>query len=475
MTKAPPRSALVVLAVATLNLGTLHSWGFYTPWSFMAVVAAGVLSGLALIVPTSACVSSVRREIVGALLVLPLSWVLSFAALGTPTLLYGEDLAARFRLWLSGYLGCLSVAALPISLLWALKTRVWSWRRRFLVAAIPLLTIIFGFTTRALTLQASPDPVIDVQALLRDGADHILAGRNPYVQAIESPYGTERASRFGIEEPPDPRPAGYPPLPLLLSIPPRWFGADVRWSNVVADVLAGLAMAFLAWRRKTLALGVVAMATHLNAVRVPFIIEQAWYEPMLAALLGWGLALADPAVGFRRGGYLLIGLGLTGKQFGLPLLWPLAVAHRRHWRLWAVGIGLGLLLMLPWFLAEPSAFLEIVLWKHLQRPVQYGSITVASFLHHQCGIELPRQVGWGLALAVIGAIGLVTPRESAASALGLGTALLAFCLLHTQGYPNYFYLTQYLWLFGFVASLPPRPDETNADTLAVTSSLPQNR
>lgn len=475
MIKVPPRSALVVLAVATLNLGTLPSWGFYTAGTFIAVVAAGVLGGLATLVPSSVGEASSRREALGALLVVPLSWVSSFASLMTPTLLYSEDVSARLRLWFSGYLGCLSVGLLPLSLLWTMNARSWSWRRRVMVAAIPLLTVVFGFTSRAFTLCASPAPVIDVYALLRDGADHILAGRNPYAHPIESPYGTERASRFGVEELPDPRPAGYPPLPLLLSIPPRWFGLDVRWSNVVADVLAGLALCFLAWRRGALPLGLVTMATYLNAVRVPFIIEQAWYEPMLAALVGWGLVLADPSVGWRRAGYLLLGLGLTGKQFGLPLLWPVAAAHRRHGRLWLAGIGLGVALMLPWFLAEPSAFLEIVVWKHLQRPVQHGSITLASFLHHEFGLDLPRQVGWGLAVIVIGALGWVAPKDSAASALGLGTALWAFCLLHTQGYPNYFYLIQYLWLLGFVAILPSIPGQTNTAPSGDRSSLPQNR
>ena len=37
----------MLLAAVVLNLGTLHSWGFYTPWAFAAVIAALVLGAIA--------------------------------------------------------------------------------------------------------------------------------------------------------------------------------------------------------------------------------------------------------------------------------------------------------------------------------------------------------------------------------------------------------------------------------------------
>jgi hypothetical protein len=456
MTLRLPRSAWITLSVAVLHLGTLHSWGFYTPTAFFAVVLAWALSVAALFARPGDDPASQQRDILGAILIVPLSWVLTFAALGTPTLLYGEDATARFRLWVSCYLGCLSVSALPICL-WPVFFHVRPIVR--LVAwSLPLLTIVFGFTTRALTLAASPDPVIDVFPLLRDGADHIRAGRNPYAQDITSPYGTERAARFGVTDPPDPRPAGYPPLPLLLAVPPRWFGADVRWSNVVADLLAGLALGALALRRRASFLGIVAMATYLNAVRVPFLIEQAWYEPMIAALFGWGLVFVEHRTGWRVLGHILLGLGLTAKQFGLPLLVPLAAAFHRQWKLLATGLLIGGALMVPWFLASPGDFLDIVLWKHLARPIQYGSITLASWFYREWGLSWPKEAGWALASVLIAVLSLRTPRESAASALGLGTVLLTFCLCHSQGFPNYFALTQYLWLVGLVGGLPGKAD-----------------
>src|SRR5262249_41303708 len=205
-------------------------------------------------------------------------------------------------------------------------------------------------------------------------------------------------------------------------------------------------------------IGLLVAAIYLQLPRVPFIVEQAWVEPMIAAFLGIGLVLAGLSGAGRWGGYIFICLGLTAKQVCLPLLFPVARAHRRHWKLLAMGVLVGVLVMLPWILWSPRDFLDIVIWKHLDRPLQPHSITVASFLLNEFNVVLPRVVGWLLAAGAIVGISIITPRDSAATALGLGTALLAFSVFHTQGFPNYFYLVQYLWLLGFVG-LFPRADE----------------
>jgi hypothetical protein len=298
--------------------------------------------------------------------------------------------------------------------------------------------------------------VIDVYNLLRDYADHMIAGVNPYEQDIITPYGTPRAEKYGVMEPADPRPAGYPPLPFLLCTPPRLLGADVRWSNIAGDCIAALALASIGWRKRHGLLGALAAAMYLNLPRAPFVAEQAWYEPMIAALFGLGLLLAEFERWPKYLGYVALGLALTAKQFGLPLLLPLVWSHRRNWRLMLLGQIAGALVMLPWFIWSPHAFVEIALLKHLGRPPQPGSITVGSFVANAFGLEMPRIMGWAAAAIAILFIARFTPKGPAA-AIGLGSALLAFCVFHTQGYLNYFFLVQYLWLFGAMASLNRDP------------------
>jgi hypothetical protein len=320
----------------------------------------------------------------------------------------------------------------------------------WLVAAI-----VLGVGVRGSAILASPDPVIDVFAMMRDLTDHLLAGRNPYTHDIVTPYGTPRADAESIVEPPDSRPAGYPPHALLIAAPVRLLRADPRWANVICDALAALALFLIGIRRSQRAIGFVAAAAWLFLPLSTIMIESAWYEPMLGALFGLGLWLAESS-GWRRWiGYGLVGFGMTAKQYGVAILPALAWRHRRYWRPMLFGLAVGTLVMLPWFAWSPYDFLDIVLFKHLDRPPQHErALTVAGAWFHLTGDVLPREMLWAVAGLLIGVTSWRGPRTGAATALGLGTALLVFSLFHTQGFFNYFYLVQYLWLLGAVGLVP---------------------
>ncbi|MFL5339551.1 MAG: hypothetical protein ACJ8F7_05220 [Gemmataceae bacterium] len=321
------------------------------------------------------------------------------------------------------------------------------------------LVLALGLALRGGVLIASPDPVIDVYSLLTQFTDHMLAGRNPYATDIESPYETPRARKYEITDPKDPRPAGYPPHPYLLAAPFRAVGADPRRANVVCDVIAAAALYLVARSRGRLYVGFAAAALWLFIPRTTFMMEQAWYEPMIGCLLGVGLWLAEGA-GWRKWlGYTLVGLGLTAKQYGLPILPALTWPHRRNWKQILVGLLAGGLVMLPWFLWSPPDFLKTVLSDHLNRPSQYHrALTIGGGIYQLFGMPPDASMQYVMWAAAIGLIALVSwrgPRQGAAVAVGLGTALLVFCVFHTQGFFNYFYLCQYLWLLGFVGLLAP--------------------
>jgi hypothetical protein len=461
MMTLPARPALALLAVVVLSLGTLPTWGFYSPEA-VAMTALALLLGVLACVAREPAASGRDWGRASWLALCAAALALQFVAIFRTTLLYvgpefsDHSVAANSALRWFAALGMVPAVYLLLGgrrFVGAISTRWW------LALTAILLT---GLALRICVLIASPDPIVDVFWLLRDSGDDIIAGQNPYTTPINSGYGTRFALTHDVAEPYDPRPAGYPPVPLLLSVPPRALGCDVRWSNIIADLVAAVAMAILGLRRGRPAEGLLAATVYLNLPRVPFIIEQAWYEPMIAALFGLGFVLTELSGAGQWLGYIMLGLGLTAKQFGLPLLLPLAAGHRRNWKLLALGLAVGGLLILPWFVWSPRAFFDVVLWKQLARPMQPHSITVGSFLLNEFEVTLPRAGGWVLAGAAILGISLVTPR-GAAAALGLGTALLAFCVCHTQGFPNYFYLVQYLWLLGFVAALPRFEPEVRTD------------
>jgi hypothetical protein len=300
-----------------------------------------------------------------------------------------------------------------------------------------------GALLRIGAIQASPDPMIDVYTLLHEGPGFLLQGQNPYSAHYSSPYEGDLA---------DSQPAGYPPLPYLVALPFRMSGLDVRYANVVCDLAAALMLFFAARSRGSVVLGAVLSGLYLNLPRVPFMMEQAWYEPMLAACLGAGLLLAERG---RSGGFLLLGLGLTGKQFGLPLLLPTLSAFRHRWWMAVYGVAAGALLVVPFLIWDAGAFLEIVLLKHLGRGAKLDSITLYAGVYWCSGetIVLPRWLLLAVMAGLVGWISWKTPPGRLEGALWIGATLFVFCFLHSQGYFNYYYLVCYLLLLG-VAGLP---------------------
>jgi hypothetical protein len=508
------RAALALAVVVTLSLAIAPRGGLYTPMSVLLAVVALLLALAACLWPegrwqvptdrgarvinyaaillaaqatflaffrsppdsTSEPVGLIKDGValVVALVVLALLVVLAFRP-PRPHNVFHALLAAA-GLLLSGYgvlMACFlfgqrreertpllvgaAFAGLLVNMSWLFdlgrqgeKLR-WFWPRL-------LALFVAGALLRVGPVVASPDPVIDVYAWLDQAPAKLLHGDNPYPAVYVSPYGTERARRFDMDFDPDPRPAAYPPLPILLALPFKAAGLDVRYANVVCDLLAALVLLAVGWSKGNRWLGAVAAGIYLFLPRVPYLIEQAWYEPMLAALLGWGLFLTERR---RRLGYLLLGLGLTGKQFGLPLLLPLARSLRRRVVGLLLGVAVALLLFVPFLLWDAKEFLYVVLFKHLGRSPMADSITIHSGFLNLLGVDLPRPLLLAVAGILIGWVTWKTPEKVTAGALWMATALLTFCLFHTQGYFNYFYLCQYLVLIALPGLLADSAGEVS--------------
>jgi hypothetical protein len=296
------------------------------------------------------------------------------------------------------------------------------------------LVFLAGALLRVATVLAVPQPGIDVYDWLSQAPAHVLEGINPY-------SATYIAGSTGH------LPA-YPPLPIVFALPFSAAGLDVRFANVVCDLVAALILYLAARCRAAPAVGLLAAATYLNLPRMPYLIMHAWFEPMLAATLGGGLFLLDR--GWRLG-HFVTGLGLTGKQFGIAMVVPLWRAHQRHGVLLLAGIMAALaLLMLPFFLWGPADFLDVILYSHLKIPPDLQSLTLRSAMQRMFGLTPP---SWALGLVSLSLIAIIAAKTRAAgtgSAMGIGTALLVFCLAYVKGYFNYFVLCEYLFLLGIV-------------------------
>jgi Glycosyltransferase family 87 len=293
-----------------------------------------------------------------------------------------------------------------------------------------------GAILRIAAVVAWPEPSIDVYTWLRDAPRALLAGRNPYT--TEYILNTEVAA--------------YPPLPIVLTVPFSAVGLDVRYANVAGDLAAALVLYLFGRRQGRHLLGALAAGAYLNLPGVPFMLQNAWFEPMLAALLGSGLLLADRG---WWGGNLLLGVGLTGKQFGLPMLVPVWRARRGRQGMLLLGIGLATaLVILPFFLWSPAAFVHVVLTLHLAIWPDIQSLTVRSAAYHLFGLTVPGWLTAAVTLLLIGWVSWRIPNKESATGLWMGTVLLVFSLLYVKGYFNYFYLCNYLFLLGLAALKP---------------------
>ena len=462
------RPTLAFSAVVILVLALRGSFGFWPPADHYGLVFFGAMAALAVAFTATVMSDHVIERGGGTKAFNATDFLLTNVALvlvGTNVLstglLYADDGPAPAAVTFFALLGLIILVGFTVRYY---RVIVWPGSRpekdRSLVFFC-IITLLVGFLFRERVLKTSPDPIVDVYALARDNADHLLHGRNPYQNDIVSPYETKRAACFGVGEPADPRPAAYPPHAFLAAVPFRLFGADPRWPNVIGDMVAAIAVFGVAWKRGRPLTAYLAATIWLFIPRSSFIIEQSWFEPMLAGLFGLGFSLSENS-GVRKWlGYICLGLALTAKQFGLPLLPALAWPHRKNWLPLLVGLATGAAVVLPFVLWSPSDFIDIVVTKHLGRPPQYHSITVASTIFHFAGPEAvpDRKWLWIAAMLLIGAVSLFSPRDGAATALGLGTALMIFSTFHTQGFPNYFYLVEYLWLLGGVGLLPTvQPD-----------------
>lgn len=313
------------------------------------------------------------------------------------------------------------------------------------------LLFVAGAVLRLATIATWPDPSIDVLVWMRHSPRTLLEGANPYAPTAPLLIGL----------------AAYPPLPILMVLPFSAVGLDARLCNVLCDLIAAGVLYLAARRAGRPLLGALIAGTYLNLPGVPFMLENAWYEPMLAALVGGGLLLAE-----RRAwiGHLLVGLGVTGKQFGLPLVLPWWMASRGRRGPMLVGLGLAVgLVIVPFFLWSPRQFLDVVLHYHLAIGPDVGSLTARSITHKLTGLTLP---GWlASVITLLGTVWIAyrTPSKGSRTAVWMGATLLLFCMFYVKGYFNYFYLCNYLFLLG-LASLPPE-GETVAQSVAEPASV----
>jgi hypothetical protein len=299
----------------------------------------------------------------------------------------------------------------------------------------------------------------DVWHFLNGGVDLLLRGQNPYLGVPIIEVGVAKVLTFT-----------YPPGALLELAPFRLLLGDVRWAYIAAEIVV-VGLWWLALRR----LG-AAQRWREALVLVPLVLprtSQAFYiftnhEWVLLALTMVALTLAWRSRWTWCA--LALGLGMASKQYFIvfPVLFMLPALRRR---VAALGVGVAVVICLPFLLWSPTRFLSSVLG-NLALPPDPDRLTLwATF--HQFGVVLPSAVASLIAALALAAVLWLAYRgrgslSESLVACGIGLALFSLC--STFSAYNYFayalvFVTWGLLLAGVELPVPvQRPAQGAADT-----------
>ncbi|MEO5610075.1 MAG: hypothetical protein ABIQ61_04480 [Ornithinibacter sp.] len=292
----------------------------------------------------------------------------------------------------------------------------------------------------AVAIIGDPAPRIDVWVVLQQGSDAIARGENLYTQQWTGSPGVQDL---------------FPYLPWMgmLVAPGRWLGGDVRWALLVWSLVLCAGLWALARGRVERAAAVTAVLVLAPGTLTQ--IDQAWTEPVLAALLVWWAVLV------RRGNawwaVAPLALACASKQH-LALLAPVLLAWRPFGvvRTLVTG-GVTALLVLPWVVADPGAFFGDTVTTLLEfHPIRFANTWYLYFLN-EWGVTLPFAVtGAAMLLAVGAATYAVWRRQPPVAEVlrWLALVLAVANLVNKQAFYNQFWLVGALVIASL--ALPPR-------------------
>jgi hypothetical protein len=190
-----------------------------------------------------------------------------------------------------------------------------------------------------------------------------------------------------------------------------------------------------------------------------FGLQQSWTEPLLVALFA-GMVLA-----VHRGrtalAVVLFAVALATKQHA-ALFVPLAVAWPAFgWRRTLQSVGLGVLLVLPWFVAAPGDLWHDAVTYQLHYPVLTTELGLPALLlrhGYTVGFWL---AGSALVLAYVVALTRL-PRTAAGFAIGGALVELAVDVTNKQSFFNHYTLPLALLVIGLAAQ-SARPQHSRSD------------
>jgi hypothetical protein len=288
------------------------------------------------------------------------------------------------------------------------------------------------------TVQASPQPYIDVFAWHEQAFAALAAHHNPYAITMPNIYGSTQWYAVGLATPTQVLVGfPYPPLSFMIGWLGHWFG-DYRFTNVVASSAAG---AFMAYSRPG-PVATAAASIFWFSPRLLFVLEQGWTEPQVIALLS-----ATVFVACRARALLpwMLGLLLSIKQYTIFVV-PFAFllqerpSLRAYLSLVGKAFAIAAVLTLPWALWNLRAFFDSVVAFQYKQPFRADSLSYLAWSAVAGTPSLPLSTGF-LMLVPIGTLALVRAARTPSGFAGsCALVFIAFFAFAKQAFCNYYML-----------------------------------
>jgi hypothetical protein len=319
------------------------------------------------------------------------------------------------------------------------------------VALRRLALFLLALATSVWILRASPNPPIDLFPVHQQTAQAILEGKSIYtpgaIEVLDTNHGT-----FVI------RAYTYLPLSAYLTTAAYALTHDVRWANLMAQLVGGV----LLW---AVARHVAARRNSQNAERDARLPPETWADLVAALFLfhprglmvlekAWTEPLAIPFLG----GFALF--AVTKRPRAASVCLGLLCAIKQHLVLYVPflmlvpGVGVpgvalaglvSLLTMAGYLVRSPMDFYRGAFGNIVSGPFRTDALTLPAELS-LLGVVIPTWIGFASALVPLAWLGRV-PRDVGVLLLGSCLVFSLFYLCGRQAFLNYYYLLDATALF----------------------------
>jgi hypothetical protein len=436
----PGQVTIFATTLAVLGQTLVWSNGHQDPTAMRWLTGALLLLVVGITLPRAPRFTRFEEPIALGILGCALAWQFAMAVHNAPGI-YLRQLTGWEQLF---YRLGISSAAVLAGLGFAKSQPLGRWR-------LPLLFLCF-LLLGVWMIQASPNPIIDVDVVQRESATALLRGQNPFAITFKNIYGHTAFS--GKNSTNEVLNAGfpYPPWSLLLIVPAQALFSDYRYAHMLAILGSAILMAASGRNRISEAIA----TTFLFTPKVFFVIEQGWTDPLLLLAFSSVCFLAN-----RRPHLVPYALGLAFglKQYAvLSALFSWLLPKPLTWRIVGTSAAKALLVfalaIVPFLAWNSHALIFSAILNHLGFAPRPDALSFTVWL----GLHFDDRFSWLNLATLAAAIALAawrTPRNAAGFAAAL--ALLFFVFFSFGGHAfcnHYYFVTGLTALAAAYASAP---------------------